>query len=308
MHNYIFMSLIFLLIKIFAIIYMVNDMNDDDKYIYYNNILLEKLSYYLNYLECSITKKQIKEVTKCGVSTKTAYMILLSEYLQLDNVLKNEYLEKIIFEENENEYINNNYYKDIHFEQKRCGKWIIKQAKYKEFELFVRDDFKYNGKQVLPQLGYFTKDFSFPAIYENNRLWMSVTPNEINTMKKPIDEAFGNVLTFGLGLGYFSYMASLKENVKTVTIVEKNQEAIDLFKQHILPKFKTDFKITIIKNDAYDFLKTMNDSTYDYVFVDIYHDASDGLLVYNHFKEMETKFLKTKFSYWIEETIKYYKN
>ena len=60
----------------------------------------------------------------------------------------------------------------------------------------------------------------FPALLENDRIWMTITPNEIETMKEPVDGAFGNVLTYGLGLGYYAYMVSEKENVETVTIVD----------------------------------------------------------------------------------------
>ena len=40
---------------------------------------------------------------------------------------------------------------------------------------------------------------------------MTITPDEIETMKEAVDQAFGNVLTFGLGLGYYAYMVSEKD-------------------------------------------------------------------------------------------------
>ena len=66
----------------------------------------------------------------------------------------------------------------------------------------------------------------FPAILENDRIWMTVTPNEIETMKEPVDQAFGNVLTFGFGLGYYAYMISEKEEVTSITVVEINGDVI----------------------------------------------------------------------------------
>ncbi len=282
-------------------------MNHFDKYDKYNQLFLTKLSEYLNNYACSITKKQIKDVASCGIHIYDAYFLLLCEYLELDDTLKYEYLANGLHEENKVEYMENDYYKDIHFEQKRLGKWVIKNSKYQAFELFVRDDFKYEENKVIPQLGFFKEDFSFPAIYENNRLWMSITPNEINTMKEPIQKAYGHVLTFGLGLGYFAYMASLKNEVIDVTIVEKDPDVIHLFQKMILPTFKTKAKINIIQDDAYHFIQNMDDETYHFVFVDIYHDASDGLLTYNKLKTFEKSFKKTTFSYWIEKTILYYK-
>ena len=149
--------------------------------------------------------------------------------------------------------------------------------------------------------------FDFPAVYQNEILWMSVTPNEINTMKEPIKRANGRIITFGLGLGYFAYMTSLKENVESVTIVEKDKSVIELFTKYILPKFDKKEKIKIVRADAYSFLKNnFKDNDYDYCFVDIYHDAGDGKKVYLKFKEYEKDYPNVIFDYWIENTIKYY--
>ena len=104
-------------------------------------------------------------------------------------------------------------------------------------------------------------------------------------------------------------MVSLKNNVESVTIVEKDQNVINLFNKHILPLFKTKAKINIINMDAYDFLeKVMKDGDYDFVFVDIYHDAKDGLEVYKKISTYEKKFKNTTFSYWIKKTLDYYLN
>ncbi len=81
----------------------------------------------------------------------------------------------------------------------KCGKSELKYEKYKPFEGFVCNDIiqTKEGRQI-PQVGFFETEFMFPAILENDRIWMTITPNEIETMKEPVDQAFGNVLTFGL--------------------------------------------------------------------------------------------------------------
>ena len=170
----------------------------------------------------------------------------------------------------------------------------------------MRDDFVYDFQRVIPQLGYFEEAFQYPAVYQNGRLWMSVTPNEINTMKEPISKARGKTLTFGLGLGYFAYMCAIKEDVTIVTIVEKDKSVIQLFEQNILPQFVCKDKISIICDDAFDFLDKMRDGEYYYAFVDIYHDAGDGAEIYKKFKKQQNKFKTTQFDFWIEKTIKYY--
>lgn len=273
----------------------------------YNNLILNALSIYLNEYECSITPSQIKKVMECGVDELFAYKLLLSNYLAIENQdIIDMYFDKMVHKLEVKDYIRNPYYENIPFNNKKIDSWQIKKGKYKPYELFVFDDFKYENDLVIPQVGYFSEPFYYLAVYDNNRLWMSITPNEINTMKQPINKAKGNVLTFGLGLGYFAYMCSLKDDVKSVTIVEKDERVIKLFKDNILPYFANIEKINIIKEDAYVYLSKMNDDMYDYVFVDIYHDAGDGKEVYLKMNQYRNRFKKTIFEYWIYNTIKHY--
>lgn len=273
----------------------------------YNNLILNALSIYLNEYECSITPSQIKKVMECGVDELFAYKLLLSNYLAIENQdVIDMYFDKMVHKLEVKDYIRNPYYENIPFNNKKIDSWQIKKGKYKPYELFVFDDFKYENDLVIPQVGYFSEPFYYLAVYDNNRLWMSITPNEINTMKQPINNAKGNVLTFGLGLGYFAYMCSLKDDVKSVTIVEKDERVIKLFKEYILPYFANIEKINIIKEDAYVYLSKMNDDMYDYVFVDIYHDAGDGKEVYLKMNQYRNRFKKTIFEYWIYNTIKHY--
>lgn len=279
-----------------------------DKINHYNKKVLTLLSYYLNDHACAITPSQVKKVAACGVDEAKAFELLLLSYLNIeDKEFIDLYFKDKIHLLDEKDYLYNPYYQNISFLNKKLGAWEIKKSKYRPYELFVCDDFHYNGNQIIPQLGFFNKPFYYLAVYFQKRLWMSITPNEINTMKKPIEEANGNVLTFGLGLGYFAYMCSLKENVQKITIVEKDENVVILFKQFILPQFAFKEKIHIILDDAYLFLnQKMKDNDYQYVFVDIYHDAGDGKETYLKFKPYEKRFPNTTFCYWIMDTIQYY--
>lgn len=273
-----------------------------------NYKVLTMLSKFLNDTPTLIDTGAINKLTKYNISEERAYLLLLISYLGIEdnNPLVESYFNKMIKKLDNNEYMRDPYYQNIKFNRQKNKDWEIKTSVYKAYEAFVENDFKYDFDRVIPQLGFFSKPFYYPSIYQNNRLWMSVTPNEINTMKNPIKEAKGKVLTFGLGLGYYAYMVSLKEDVDQVIIIEKDINVIKLFKEYILPQFKNKEKIKIINVDAYEYLNSMQDNIYDYVFVDIYHDASDGKEVYLKFKPFEDKLVNTKFSYWIYDTIKYY--
>ena len=142
-------------------------------------------------------------------------------------------------------------------------------------------------------------NIQYLAVLENNNEWMLITPNEINTMQPIIDEVKGNVVAFGLGLGYFAYMAGIKDDVNSVTIVERDENVIKLFEENILSKFSCKNKIKIIKCDAFEFAKDMNG--YDYAFVDLWHDVSDGVDLYLKMRSMEKE--NIKYRYWIEDSL-----
>lgn len=278
-----------------------------------NNKILQLLSVYLNDYSKIIKKDMIFELTKEGLDEEYAFKLLLTSVFDLDitqgedKLLYHQYIELMIKRLDVNDYINNPYYQLIKGFNKKIGKCELKYDYYDPFEGFVFDDFiQYPNGKLLPQIGYFNKKFKYPAVYENNHLWMSITPNEINTMKKDIDDSFGKVLAYGLGLGYFPFMVSLKENVQSVTIIEKNKEIIKLFMENILPQFPNKDKIRIIEDDAFIFAQNIKNKEYDFIFVDLWHDVSDGLEMYLKMKEYEKFSIDSEFRYWIEKTIKCY--
>lgn len=130
---------------------------------------------------------------------------------------------------------------------------------------------------------------------------MSITPHEIYTMKDDINKVSGNVLVLGLGLGYFLYMISLKEDVKKITVIEKDKNIINIFKSLLFSKFNQE-KIEIIEADAIDYLNE-NKKQYDYVYCDLYHNQFDALPLYIKIKNVEKQYEKTTFLYWIETSI-----
>ena len=160
----------------------------------------------------------------------------------------------------------------------------------------IFDDFR-----ELPPLGFFTEEFSFPAILENGNEWMTLTPVDLDTCEEAIEAAHGKVITFGLGLGYYAYMASEKETVDSVTVVELSEDVISLFKEHILPKMPNRHKIKIINADAFKYAEEqMPEENYDFAFVDTWRDASDGAPMYLRMKSLEHLSPSTEFMYWIE--------
>lgn len=205
-------------------------------------------------------------------------------------------------------YREDEYYKNIKFPNGKCGNWTFERRICRAYEGFVFDDpITMDDGRVIPQIGFFEEDYQYPAILEGGREWMTLMPNETNTTKPALDAARGRVLTYGLGLGYFAYMASIKDEVTSVTVVERSKDAIALFKEHILPQFPNPQKVTVVHSDAFDFAEhKMEEGAYDVVFTDLWHDPSDGVELYLKMKEYENKLPNAHFVYWIEKTLKLY--
>lgn len=207
------------------------------------------------------------------------------------------------------EFKNNPYFKNIDFHEKHQGDYELLYHEFMPYEVAIYSPPKRLPKVHIdiPCVSCFTHTLKYPAIGQTSikSTWMSVTPNEVYTMAGAISNANGKVLTLGCGIGYFAYMASLKDEVESVTIVEIEQDVIDLFEKHILPQFQHKDKITIIKADAVEYMKTLADGEFDYCFADIWIGIED-IAPYFSIKEIGRKLRKTKIDYWIEESFAIY--
>ena len=202
-------------------------------------------------------------------------------------------------------YRENPYYKNIELPRTVSGDWEFTWLCYEPFETFLCDDIlTLEDTREIPRMGYFTEKFSYPAVLQNGREWMAVKPSEIESMAGPLETISGKVVTFGLGLGYFAYMASIKPDVQSVTVVEKDATVISLFEKYILPQFSQKDKIQIVQSDAFEYMETsLAEQGFDYAFVDIWHDSADGLDLYMRTKPYEKLSPRTQFLYWVENTL-----
>lgn len=154
-----------------------------------------------------------------------------------------------------------------------------------------------------PNLYYSPKEFNMLQLWIDDDLWMTLSPNEVYTMREPIDKAFGKVITCGIGIGYYAIMAAAKDNVESVTVVENNEGVIDLFRHFIMKKFPREVtgKISIVHADAYEYLYDLKDGKFNYCFIDLWQGVQDtdqyfkAIHATAHFKKME-------YSLWIEDS------
>jgi hypothetical protein len=269
---------------------------------------------YLNNNPCFITKELMESANRdFTLPEETVYFALLTGLFDLDTEnneqdkqLANEYLRPSVKKLDTKFYLENPYYRSIQIPEIKFGHWALKYQKHKAYEAFIYKDLVVKPDyREFPYIGFFNEEFRFPSVMENAHEWMSIKPSEIETTQPAIDAAEGHVLTFGLGLGYFTYMASRKESVKSITVVECDKEVIQLFERYILPQFQHHKeKVKIISADAFEYAKEqMPNRNFDYAFVDLWHDVSDGLDMYLRMKKLEQFNHQTKFLYWIEDSL-----
>ena len=243
-----------------------------------------------NYVDL-IDEQEVKQYIKEGLNETEAILEILYDFYGLKHNKENDEVMDYYFLNNlkqldSSKYSNNPYSKAINKEG-RLGKYALKYLTYEPYQLFAYDDIKIDGYKENSQIGYFDKKFSYLALCESNNIWMSLNPNEIETMKPFIDKGKGHVLVLGLGMGYVPFMLSLKDEVTSITVIEKDPEIIALFNKLIYPNFNKKEKIKIIQDDAFNYLsKKQKEAQFDYIFADLWHDPEDGLELFVKLKRI----------------------
>lgn len=255
-----------------------------------------------------IDDKKIKKAK----NEKELYLNAILNFFNVDQALKEnqEIIKKSItpaLSKIDSTIFNNDpYYQTIKINSIKDKEYFLGNIKYYPYQSFAYDDalvLDNDYYREISRIAYLDHEIQFPAIIKDNIIWMSNTPNEILTMAPSIKRSHGKIVTFGLGLGYYPFMCSLKDEVESITIIEFDENIIQLFQEHLLPLFPNKEKIKIIHNDAFKYLEENNiNELFDFAFMDIWHDGGDGLPLYIHLKKFEEK-KKCKIEYWLEDSI-----
>ena len=223
-----------------------------------NNNAAWSMSEFINETPCAITERLMKEADPSGeLPAEILYAAFMAGFCGIseDDTTINGYFQDAVHCLETRKYRDNPYLENIIFPDTATRHWKFTHYSYRPYEAFICNDIDIDKNlREVPQIGFFRERFAYPAVEQDGREWMAVKPSEIETMRAPIEEAMGRVVTFGLGLGYFAYMVSEKPDVTSLDIVERSEEAIALFERHILPQFPNKEKIRIIRSDAFWFL------------------------------------------------------
>lgn len=278
-----------------------------------NARILALVSHYLNETPRAITPGSMRQITTpYGLTEEAAYAALLFAWFGLDIAREEDvriyrrYLPRMLHALSTAQYASDPYLQAVGFPEGEQDGVRLETQLYEPMELFVCDDFRLDPDgRVLPQLGWFNQPYRFPALTEQGRVWMTITPNEISTLRPLAEAAQGRVLCYGLGLGYYAFHACAQERVQTVTVVEHCPAVIDLFQQFILPHFPHREKLTLVEADAFAYAAhTAPTIPYETVLCDLWHDVADGLPLYQRMKALEVP--GRCYQYWIEPTMQYY--
>lgn len=221
-----------------------------------------------------------------------------NEYL-INHIYKEAYSKKVTLLDM-SDYTSNPYAMKVTPKEAKVGSLTLFYDHYEKHQMFLADEIKIGENfREEAQIGHFDMPYDFLALKKDDKIWMSITPHEMNTMAEPIRRAKGRVLVLGLGLGYYPFMVSNKDEVTEVTVVENDPEVISLFKKHLLPYFPNGKKIKILKGDGLNI--TRRQKINDFIFADLWHQPREALPMYLTLKHREDP--EKEYCYWIEKSI-----
>ena len=130
---------------------------------------------------------------------------------------------------------------------------------------------------------------NYIRLMHNGEVVMSDTYMEKRTNSGFCMNAYGDVLIGGLGIGMIIMAIQDNENVKSITVLEKYQEVIDM----ITPQLPFNDKVNIICADVFDW-KPKKGQKFDCIYMDIWNYVNSDVY------QEEMKPLKKKYGHYLK--------
>ena len=119
--------------------------------------------------------------------------------------------------------------------------------------------------------GPFTPPGNYVSLFINNKRVMTDEPYEHYTNIEVVDNAKGNILIAGLGLGMILTRILPKNLVKSVIVIEKNKDVIDLILPYLV-NIRGYKKLLVVNEDIFNFSTKLR--TMDCIYHDITFDGN----------------------------------
>lgn len=160
---------------------------------------------------------------------------------------------------------------------------ILEEKETENFKLEkFKVEFPYRNVPVGEYIRLVDKNKGFSKVI------MSDTPMEWNTNSTIINKANGDILIGGLGIGLILIPLLKNKDVKSILVIEKNQEIIDI----ILPQLKklpNSNKLNIIKDDVFK-ISFKDNECFDVIYMDIWNYINSD--VYKEMVALKRKYKK----------------
>lgn len=215
------------------------------------------------------------------------------------------YLNKNLRYKDGNRYVDN-VYLNLLIQLKKENSSLPYSLDYiKPYEIFLSGDsyLQTDSNLYYIFLGFSNKEITYPIFSFSNHRKQMLLPRVIDSTYLQLKIIKGKILILGLRDGYFTFMSSLNEKVKEITVVEHDQEIINFFEKYVLPKCENRNKIKIINEDAFNYLDDVKDHDYDYIFGNIWTNAFTGVTKYLKLKSRLDSYKYTRCMYFMEESI-----
>lgn len=175
----------------------------------------------------------------------------------------------------------------------------IGNCKIIEFENCIEDGYFSNS-------WYLKKMFSLLKRKDTNSeswdIWMSLSPSEIESQQIACDLACGHTVVMGLGLGFSALNIAKNINVNKVTVIENDENIIELFNKSIIlndiPKGVME-KISIINSNS---LNWKPNCFVDFLYIDIWLELNHPNTL-NQVKLMQKNISASKVFFWGQEVL-----
>lgn len=160
---------------------------------------------------------------------------------------------------------------EINVPDGKQGEWGVSS-----FEVSEKDAQFFNFRAMFKPGGRIIKPGKYKKLTRNGATIMSNAPAETRDLCSfiwRVEENGGNILINGLGLGVALTAILKNDKVKSVTVIEKEQDVINL----VGPTFSNDKRVTIIHANAFEW-KPPKGIRYTIVWHDIWDDiCADNL-------------------------------
>lgn len=120
------------------------------------------------------------------------------------------------------------------------------------------------------------ENFSDIYLMKNNEIVMCSTEFELLTNKEFVENANGDILIIGLGLGMVVYPLLNDPTVTSIKIIENDPTLIQYIGNKI-SSYDASNKVTIVSGDAYTYHNVMDvNEKYDTIFLDFWNQLNKG--------------------------------